>query len=192
MMDWSAVFSDDVLGLDPSRGAIPYTVFVTAMIIGRFGSSWVTKRMHFSAMSAWGGIVGSVFMAAGVVFATVFAHSDVNLALTLQVICYAVAGLGMASMVPSFYSAAGDTRGLSTAQALSRMSFANAVLVMIAKAVMGGLAKNVGLVNAMIFPLVSFFVAGLISAYVAKHSKRIKAEQLEAYPATGPIAGIPE
>jgi fucose permease len=192
MMDWSSVFSDDVLGLDPSRGAIPYTVFVTAMIIGRFGSGWVTKRMHFSAMSAWGGIVGSLFMAAGVVFATVFAKSDVNLALTLQVICYAVAGLGMASMVPSFYSAAGETRGLSTAQALSRMSFANAVLVMIAKAVMGGLAKNVGLVNAMIFPLVSFFIAGLISAYVAKHSKRIKAEQLEAYPATGPIAGIPE
>jgi pheromone shutdown protein TraB len=55
---------------------------------------------------------------------------------------------------------------------------------------MGGLAKGVGLVNAMIFPLAAFFVAGLISAYVAKHSKRIKAQQLEAFPPTGPVAII--
>lgn len=188
MMDWSAVFSRDVLGLDPGRGAIPYTVFTTAMIIGRFGSTWVTKRMHFSAMSAWGGIVGSIFMTAGVIFAATFAESNTDLALTLQVACYAVAGLGMASMVPSFYSAGGETRGLSTAQALSRMSFANAVFVMLAKAFMGGLADGVGLVNAMIFPLISFFIAGLISAYVAKNAKRIKAQQLEAFPPTGPVS----
>jgi hypothetical protein len=144
--------------------------------------------MHFSAMSAWGGIIGSIFMAAGVIFAATFAETNVDLALALQVACYAVAGLGVASMVPSFYSAGGETRGLSTAQALSRMSFANAVFVMLAKAFMGGLADGVGLVNAMIFPLVSFFIAGLISAYVAKNAKRIKAQQLEAFPPTGPVS----
>lgn len=187
MMDWSAVFSKEVLAIDPTRGALPYTVFTGFMIIGRFASSWVTKYVHFSTMSAWGGIVGSIFMTAGVVFAAVFAESNVNLALVLQICCYAVAGLGIASMVPSFFSAAGDIRGLSTAQALSRMSFANAVFVMIAKWLMGGLAEGVGLVGAMTFPLISLFVAGLIAAYVAKHSKRIRSEQLEAFPPTGPV-----
>ena len=191
MMDWSAVFSQEVLAVDPTRGALPYTVFTGFMIIGRFASSWVTKHVHFSTMSAWGGLIGSVFMTAGVIFAATFAESNVNLALTLQICCYAVAGLGIASMVPSFFSAAGDIRGLSTAQALSRMSFANAVFVMVAKWVMGGLADGVGLVAAMTFPLISLFIAGLIAAYVSKHSKRIRSEQLEAFPPTGsvPIAG---
>jgi pheromone shutdown protein TraB len=67
------------------------------------------------------------------------------------------------------------------------MSFANAVFVMVAKWLMGGLAEGVGLVSAMIFPLVSLFVAGLIAAYVAKHSKRIRSEQLDAFPPTGPV-----
>ena len=95
-------------------------------------------------------------------------------------------------MVPSFFSASGDIRGLSTAQALSRMNFACSVFIMIAKAFMGALATGVGLVNAMIFPLVAFFAAGLISAYVAKNSKRIKAEQLLAFPPTGPVSVIPK
>lgn len=187
MMDWSAVFSKEVLAVDPTRGALPYTVFTGFMIIGRFASSWVTKYVHFSTMSAYGGIIGSIFMTAGVFFAATFAESNVNLALLLQICCYAIAGLGIASMVPSFFSAAGDIRGLSTAQALSRMSFANAVFVMIAKWAMGGLAEGVGLVGAMTFPLISFFIAGLIAAYVAKHSKRIRSEQLEAFPPTGPV-----
>lgn len=196
MMDWSAVFSEEVLHLDATRGAIPYTVFTAAMIVGRFSTGWVSKRMHFSAMSAWGGIIGSVAMTVGVVWSSSLAASAqgnsaiIDAALTVQVVFYAIAGLGIASMVPSFFSAAGETRGLSTAQALSRMSFANAVFVMLAKALMGALATGVGLVNAMFFPLAAFFVAGLISAYVAKHSKRIKAQQLEAFPPTGPVAII--
>jgi len=196
MMDWSAVFSDNVLGLDATRGAIPYTVFTLAMIAGRFSSGWLTKRMHFSAMSAWGGLVGSFAMAIGVFWPAALASSAsgnpalIDAALLVQVVFYSIAGLGMASMVPSFFSAAGDVRGLSTAQALSRMNFATAVLVMIAKTFMGALATGVGLVNAMIFPLTTFFVAGLISAYVAKHSKRIKADQLVAFPPTGPISVV--
>jgi predicted MFS family arabinose efflux permease len=198
MMDWSAVFSDSVLGLDATRGALPYTVFTLAMIAGRFSSGWFTKRMHFSAMSAWGGIVGSIAMAIGVFWpAALVSAADgnpalIDAALLVQVVFYGIAGLGMASMVPSFFSASGDIRGLSTAQALSRMNFACSVFIMIAKAFMGALATGVGLVNAMIFPLVAFFAAGLISAYVAKNSKRIKAEQLLAFPPTGPVSVIPK
>jgi hypothetical protein len=43
---------------------------------------------------------------------------------------------------------------------------------------------------AMIFPLVLFVIAGAISAYVSRHSKRIREQSLAAYPPTGPISAI--
>ena len=197
MMEWSAVFSRDVLQLEAGRGALPYTVFVAAMIVGRFSVVHITKRIHFSTMSQWGGLIGSVMMAIGVFWSSsIVNNSDapladrVDAALTVQVVFFALAGLGIASMVPSFYSAAGDIRGLSTAQALSRMSLANALMMMLAKVIMGALAEGPGLEAAFVFPIASFLAAGIIAGVVVKKSKKLRAENASAYPPTGPISTI--
>jgi MFS family permease len=174
IMDWTAVFSRDVLRVDATLGAIPYTVFVTAMIIGRFASAPLTKRIHFSTMSAVGGFVGSAAMALGTFVPAAMAATDPIGALWTQAVFYAVAGLGIASMVPSFYTAAGEVSGLSLAQALSRMSLANALFAIVAKTLMGGLVEVGGLVSAMIFPLTTFVAAGAISVYVSRHSRRYR------------------
>ena len=197
MMEWSAVFSRDVLQLEAGRGALPYTVFVAAMIVGRFSVVHITKRIHFSTMSQWGGLIGSVMMAIGVFWSSsIVNNSDgpladrVDAALTVQVVFFALAGLGIASMVPSFYSAAGDIRGLSTAQALSRMSLANALMMMLAKVIMGALAEGPGLEAAFVFPILSFLAAGIIAGVVVKKSKKLRAENASAYPPTGPISTL--
>jgi pheromone shutdown protein TraB len=141
-------------------------------------------------MSAIGGFIGSIAMAVGVISSAILAETDPKAALTAQMICYIFAGLGIATMVPSFFSAGGNVNGLSTAQALSRMSLANALFVMFSKALMGFLAEGVGLVVAMVFPLVTFLAAGVIATYVSINSKRIREESLAAYPPTGPITSI--
>ena len=198
MMEWSAVFSRDVLQLEAGRGALPYTLFVAAMIVGRFSVVHITKRIHFSTMSQWGGLIGSMMMSIGVFWpAAIVANGDVSTladrvdaALTVQVVFFALAGLGIASMVPSFYSAAGDIRGLTTAQALSRMSLANALMMMLAKVIMGALAEGPGLEAAFVFPIASFLAAGIIAGVVVKKSKKLQAENASAYPPTGPISTL--
>ena len=190
LMDWTAVYSRDVLHVDAAAGALPYTLFSAAMIVGRFASAPLSKRFQFSTMSAIGGFIGSIAMAVGVITSATIAETDPQAALFAQTICYVFAGLGIATMVPSFFSAGGNVRGLSTAQALSRMSLANALMVMFSKALMGALAEGVGLVLAMVFPLVTFLAAGVIATYVSINSKRIRDESLAAYPPTGPITSI--
>ena len=86
--------------------------------------------------------------------------------------------------------AAGSIRGLSTAQALSRISVVNALVVMIAKVFMGALAQGFGLQWAFLFPITMYFIAGLVSGVVANHSKRQAREDATAYPPTGPISSI--
>ena len=69
MMDWSAVFAKQVMLLNPTLGAIPFTAFTVAMIAGRLLIGRVTKKYHISDLSKWGGIIGAVAMALGVLVA---------------------------------------------------------------------------------------------------------------------------
>ncbi|MEY4349668.1 MAG: hypothetical protein RL719_965 [Actinomycetota bacterium] len=189
MIDWSSVFAKRELLTSASMSAIPYTCFTIAMIIGRLSIGPVTKRIHISQMSQWGGLVGSVLMLGGVLIGPALAQTNPTLGLVVSSLLLGIAGLGVGPMVPSFFTAAGNVMGLTTAQALSRMSMVNALVVIGAKAVMGGLAQQ-SVQIAFLFPVVTLFIAGLIASQVVSRAKRNEKEMLAAYPMTGPVSVI--
>ena len=189
MMDWSAVFAKQVMLLNPTLGAIPFTAFTLAMIVGRLLIGRVTKKYHISDLSKWGGIFGSVSMVLGVLIAPPLIPTSPVLALLVLSLFWAITGFGMAPMVPSFFGAAGHVSGLTTAQALSRMSMVNAVAVIGAKILMGALAQGIGLVLAFILPAAMMFIAGVLAGKVAKSAKRKEAMD-NAFPLTGPITVV--
>jgi predicted MFS family arabinose efflux permease len=190
MMDWSAVFAKQIMLLNPTLGAIPYTAFTVAMIAGRLMIGKATNRYHISDLSKWGGIFGSISMALGVIIAPPLVAISQPLALAVLSLFWAISGFGLAPMVPSFFGAAGHVKGLTTAQALSRMSLVNAIVVIAAKIFMGALAQGIGLILAFMFPITMMFIAGILAGLVARNSKRKEAVD-NAFPLTGPI-GIVE
>jgi hypothetical protein len=159
------------------------------MIAGRLLIGRVTKKYHISDLSKWGGIIGAVTMLLGVLLAPLLVASNPILAMVVLSLFWAVSGFGLAPMVPSFFGAAGHVSGLTTAQALSRMSLVNALAVIIAKIFMGALAQGIGLVLAFIFPVTMMFIAGFLAGRVAKNSKRKEAVE-NAFPLTGPITVV--
>ena len=189
MMDWSAVFAKQVMLLNPTLGAIPFTAFTVAMIAGRLLIGRVTKKYHISDLSKWGGIIGAVAMALGVLVAPTLVPVSPILAMIVLSLFWAVSGFGLAPMVPSFFGAAGHVKGLTTAQALSRMSLVNALAVIVAKIFMGALAQGIGLVWAFMLPVTMMFIAGILAGMVAKNSKRKEAVE-NAFPLTGPITVV--
>ncbi|MFM6963444.1 MAG: MFS transporter [Micrococcales bacterium] len=186
MIDWSSVFGKKVLLLDPGLSAIPYTVFTVAMIIGRLAINPVTKRFHISQFSKWGGMIGSAFMLSAVVVGPLFNSTDKLMGLLLSSILFGIAGFGVGPMVPSFFSAAGNVLGLTTAQALSRMSMMNTFIILGAKTLMGAIAQG-SVQLAFFFPVVTLFAAGIISASVVIKAKKNEDAMLRAFPMTGPI-----
>ncbi|MEO0060934.1 MAG: hypothetical protein RL343_552 [Actinomycetota bacterium] len=189
MMDWSAVYSKNVLLLDAGRGAIPYAAFSAAMIIGRLSINKLGKKWHISSVARVAGLVGGTSLAIGVFLGSSLVATNQDVALVLVVIFFFIAGLGSAPMVPSFFSAAGYVKGLNTAQVLARMSFMNSVAIIGAKYLMGALALNAGLTLAFIFPALTFLAAGLLAGVVAKRAKASDALNA-AYPATGAMSLI--
>lgn len=189
MMDWSAVYSKNVLLLDAGRGAIPYAAFSAAMIIGRLSINKLGSKWHISSVARIAAWMGGIALAVGVFLGSALVDVNQNAALVVVVICFFIAGLGSAPMVPSFFSAAGYVKGLNTAQVLARMSFMNAIAVMGAKYLMGALALNAGLTLAFMFPVVTCLLAGVLAGMVAKRAKA--SETLNAaYPATGAMSLI--
>jgi fucose permease len=189
MMDWSAVFAKNELGLNASLGAIPYAVFTGAMIVGRLLIGRFTKRWHISDLSKWGGMVAAAAFGLGFIIGPIIAEQDKYLALAVTAGFWAIFGFGLAPMVPSFFSAAGYVKGLTTAQTLARMSLVNSLVIMGAKIAMGAMAEGIGIGVAFIFPMLMLVTAGLIAGVVAKRSKRSEAVA-NAFPLTGPIGVV--
>lgn len=189
MMDWSAVFAQQIMLANPSLGAIPYTAFTVAMIAGRLLIGKATTKYHISDLSKWGGIFGAVAMLLGIWLAPPLVSVSPGLALLVLSVFWAISGFGLAPMVPSFFGAAGHVKGLTTAQALSRMSLVNALVVIVAKIFMGALAQGIGLVLAFLFPITMMLIAGVLAGLVARNSKRQEAMD-NAFPLTGPITVV--
>jgi MFS family permease len=191
IMDWSAVFSKKVLGLDAGLSALPYTLFVGAMIISRLSVGRLTRNRHVGVVSFWGGIFGSVAMGLGTILGPILAKQDPMLGLAAIATLWFLAGIGIGPMSPSFFSATGNVVGLTTAQALARMNLISNILFMGAKLVMGGIAQNVNLVAAFMLPTVLLFAAGLISGVLAKRASADKQAIEDAFPITGQIGVVP-
>lgn len=186
MIDWSSVFAKRELATIAGASAIPYTVFTGAMIIGRLSIGPITKRIHLSEMAKWGGLIGSGLLLIGDLAGPALGQQNPALGLTVTCLFFGLAGLGVGPMVPSFFTAAGNVVGLTTTQALSRMSMMNTFLIMFAKTLMGALAQQ-SMQLAFLLPVATLFAAGVFSAFVVTKAKRNEDEMLTAFPMTGPV-----
>lgn len=190
VMDWSAVFSKKVLFLDAGLGAVPYTIFGAAMIVSRLSIGRLTKTRHISDVAKIGGFYGAIALALGVFIGPLLSLTDPILGLAATSFFWLFAGLGVGPMAPTFFAGAGTVKGLTTPQALARMSLTNSILIMGAKVLLGALAQNVNLIVAFVFPTVMMFIAALVAGQLSKRIDRSAKVVEDAFPMTGPIGII--
>jgi fucose permease len=188
IIDWSAVFARDVMGLEVGLRALPFGAFMVGMVIGRLAMTRITKRLHPSELSSWGGYMAAAMLTISVVFGPTLSAANQLLGLSFIMLFWLVLGLGMAAMAPAFTSAAGHVEGMNTARVLTRMTLTSALVQIGAKTLMGALAQGFSLTAAMFFPIVLLVLSAAIAGRVAKLAKRKELEN--AYPMTGSIAII--
>lgn len=191
VMDWSTVFGHKVLLLDAGLSAVPYTFFVVAMILARLSVARLTRRIHVGILSFWGGMVGAAAMGIGALFGPMVGTQDKIAGMFFTSVFWFIAGIGIGPMSPTFTASSGQIKGLSTAQGLARASLISAVLMMVAKVVMGAIAENVDLTVAFMLPTVLFFVASIVLGFSARGHSKERPVVEDAFPITGSIAIVP-
>lgn len=112
MADWSATYLKDDLGSSARVAALGFAGFSLGMTLGRLTGDRVTNRFGPVRVVRLGGILTTLGLALAVVVATP----------VVVIIGFSAVGLGVSSVFPLVFSAAGRTPGLSPSAGLAAVA----------------------------------------------------------------------
>lgn len=162
--DWSAIFAKEQIGVSPGLAALPYVVFMIAIITGRLNAGRLAKRFHvhhmvrFLALFGGGGFL--IFLA---ITAQIPAEHK-NIALATTCIAFAFAGVGSSVITPAFFADANRRSSLPSAVVIGQMGVVNVSSVFVIKAVVAWTAQLTGsLAIALTIPAVMLIAAAFFT-----------------------------
>ena len=198
VIDWSAIFAKKVLHLATGWQGAPYSLFVIAMIVGRLALGRLSRRRHLSRIGQIAAVLGAISLTIAVLAGTILANISPMLALAVTAVFWILTGLGAGPQVPAIFSNGGTVETMNTAQAMSRMSLMNSLLILLAKILMGAMAQGIAVESVFLPALLAFVGVALIHRYLVNRSKSLPPvpgyddQPVDAFPVTSPQAAISE
>jgi MFS family permease len=134
VLDWAAIYLQKELGSDVFVSGLGFAFFAGAMAIMRFAGDSVRNRFGAVQTLRVSGLLGAAGMMGGAL-----APYD-----WVAITSFALAGLGIANMVPILFSAAGNHPRLPSASAISIVTMVGYCGILVAPSSIGFLAEHMG------------------------------------------------
>jgi len=160
MFDWSGIYFKDVVHAPASLVVVGYTSFMVMMASGRFMADYVVSKIGRKRLMQ---ICGTM-ISAGLFTAVFFPY------LIPCTFAFMLVGLGVSSMVPSVYSAAGRHSKVPTGIALATVSSVSFLGFLMGPPLIGYISQAAGL-------RYSFAVIGVFGMGITLLVSRVKALQ---------------
>ena len=138
--DWSAVHLREALGADAATAALGYAAFSTTMTIGRLVGDRVVTAVGAVPVVRYGGLLAAAGLALVVLAPQPW----------LAVTGWAVAGIGLATVIPQVFVAAGSLP--AGALALTRVTTLSYLGLLAGPPIIGLVAEVTGLAWALLLP----------------------------------------
>jgi MFS family permease len=135
MFDWSGVYFQKVVEAPKEMVTLGYTVFMATMATGRFLGDRLVTRFGIQRMLQASGVIISSGLAVAVLFPTIVSAT----------MGFFLVGLGVSSVVPLVYSAAGKSKTMSPGVALAAVSTIGFLGFLIGPPLIGFIAELSGL-----------------------------------------------
>jgi MFS family permease len=132
--DWSAIFAKERIGVSSGMAALPYVVFMTAMIIGRLNAGSIAKRFQVDQTVRLFALLGG---GGFLTFLTITVHIPAEhktMAFVTTCLAFTFAGMGSSLMAPSFYTAGNQRSPLPSAVVVGQIGVVNMIAIFILKA----------------------------------------------------------
>jgi len=185
VLEWSAVFARDTLGVSVALRALPFAAFMAGMIVGRLTIGKLAEKYSVHRLASRGAVVSAIALSATVIIGPQIAQVSSAAAMTFLAILWAGAGYGLAPLGPTLMASAAQVPGVSSAHAISLVSFVPQVLSIGAKILMGAIAQGVSVAVAFAFPIALLIMGAWI---VSRQEPTEPMEDIDSYqPPTGPI-----
>ena len=162
VVDWGALYLRQELGADVAQSGLAFAAFSGTMAVMRFLGDGIRNR--FGATNTFR--VSTLFAGLGLAIA-----SEANVG-ELAILGFAIAGIGVANLVPIAFSAAGNLPGYAPGVAISVVTFMGYSGILFMPSLIGFVAQHTGF--AIIFlALAAVQVAVFLFAGVARHADGI-------------------
>ncbi|MDW3195217.1 MAG: MFS transporter [Cytophagales bacterium] len=160
MIDWSAIYINEVVGSSKTISAISFGVFGAAMTLGRIFGDYFTLRLGKKKLLVIDSILAIVGLSVVLLFPV----------MPITTIGLFLIGIGLSTIVPIVYSTAGNTPGVSPGIGISMATTIGYSGFFIGPTSIGYLGDHYGLRIALVFTLVLLllmFVLILIQRFKA-------------------------
>ncbi len=155
MFDWSGVYFKDVVKAPSSLVILGYTSFMIMMASGRFMADYITSKIGRKRLLQ----ISGVMISTGLYMAVLFPY------IITSAIAFMIVGLGVSSIVPSVYSAAGKHTKIPPGIALATVSSVSFLGFLMGPPMIGYISQAAGLQYS--FAVIGIFGLG-ISLMVSK------------------------
>jgi MFS family permease len=167
MADWTAVYLRSDLGTSEAFATAGYAAFSLAMAIGRLGGDRLTASWGPVAVVRRGGLT-----VAAALFIGLLLNQPVA-----AVIAFGAVGLGLSSIIPVAFSAAGQSRELAPGPAIATVSSLGYTGFLAGPPIIGFVAELVGLRFALGFVVLAGALMALLADVVAPEPERAAVEE---------------
>ncbi len=148
--NWSAVYMRDTLHAQPAVAGLAYTAFTLAMVTVRLAGARLLRRYSPRQVISVCAAIATVGLGSALVIDDPVAG----------IVGFGLFGIGLASIIPMVFSAAGNQPGLAAGTAVATVSAVGWMGFMIGPPLIGLVAGHSSLSIALIvFPLLTGFVA---------------------------------
>ncbi len=143
MLDWSAIYVNEVVGSSKTMGAVAFGIFGAAMTTGRIFGDFLTARLGKKRLL----MLDSVLAISGLAIILLFP------VMPLTTVGLLLVGLGLSTVVPIVYTTAGNTPGISPSVGIAMSTTIGYAGFFVGPPTIGYIAENYGLRVALAFTL---------------------------------------
>jgi predicted MFS family arabinose efflux permease len=169
VLDWGAIYIKHDLGADLAVSGLAYSFFAGTMALMRFAGDGLRNRFGAVRTLRLSALTGAV----GLLGAAVAPNAET------AILAFAVAGLGVANLVPVIFSAAGNHPGMPSGAAISVVTMVGYAGILVAPTSIGVAAEMVGF-RATFATLAGLLVVVAMAAGRARAAEPMQAAQPQA------------
>lgn len=150
MADWSGVYLSDIVNTDAGTAALGFAVFSILMTVGRLSGDYLAARFSAMPLVRFGGLIATI----GLLLAIFMPQAVIVL------IGFGLVGLGLSTVVPLAFSAAGRLPNVSASAGIAGVATIGYAGFLAGPPVIGLLAEVTSLQGALL--IVAVLTASLI------------------------------
>jgi MFS family permease len=164
--DWAAIFSKEELHMSAATSALPYILFVLAMILGRLTIHRVTKFIGIAQLIRFCTILGGATFIASVTLGARLSNTSPVAGFSMVAAGSFIGGLGASFLAPTFMHAANRRSKAPGSVVVGQLGAFSTVFVLLIKPVIAWTAQATSIAVALVIPSLMLIAVSFLATAV--------------------------